>query len=120
MAIIDTHAHIDQIKDWPRALERAIQAQVSDIIAVSVDLDSMRQVLNLSSLAEGINIHPALGIHPGMVQQGLPQGAFDFIRAHITKAIAVGETGLDYWYNGSGIIKQSAPNRKIRLPNIWQ
>ena len=24
--------------------------------------------------------------------------AFDFIRAHIAQAIAVGETGLDYWY----------------------
>ncbi|MBI3601615.1 MAG: TatD family hydrolase [Candidatus Omnitrophica bacterium] len=98
MPIIDTHAHIDQIQDWPQALERAKLAGVSDIVAVSVDLDSMRKVLNLAQGTTPISIHPALGVHPGMVQDGLPQEAFDFLRAHIQEAVAVGETGLDYWY----------------------
>ncbi len=98
MSIIDTHAHIDQIENWPKALENATQAGVSDIVAVSVDLDSMRKVLVLAKTIKEINIHPALGVHPGMVKDGLPQEVFDFIREHIKEAIAVGETGLDYWY----------------------
>src|SRR5208283_513197 len=43
-------------------------------------------------------IHPALGVHPGMVKPDTQQLAFDFIRVNIKQACAVGETGLDYWY----------------------
>lgn len=98
MPIIDTHAHIDQIEDWSEALERAKQAQVSDIVAVSVDLNSMRKVLDLAGKSLDIKIHTALGIHPEMVQEGVASEVFDFIRAHRQDAIAIGETGLDYWY----------------------
>ena len=98
MPIIDTHAHIDQIENWLQAVEHALRAEVSDIVAVSVNWDSMRKVLNLVETTPQIKIHPALGVHPGMVQDGLKPEVFDFIRSHISKAIAVGETGLDYWY----------------------
>ncbi|MEI7998384.1 MAG: TatD family hydrolase [Candidatus Omnitrophota bacterium] len=98
MSIIDTHAHIDQIENWPEALERASLAQVTDIVAVSVDLGSMGKVLDLARDSGGVRIHPALGVHPGMVKDGLPQEVFDFIRSHAKEAVAIGETGLDYWY----------------------
>ena len=98
MPIIDTHAHIDQIENWPEALNRAKESQISDIIAVSVDLDSMHKVLNMAKATMEIKIHPALGVHPGMVKDGVVEASFDFIRSHIQEAVAVGETGLDYWY----------------------
>lgn len=98
MPIIDTHAHIDQIENWPEALKRAQEAHVSDVIAVSVDFDSMHKVLNLAKVTQGMRVHAALGVHPGMVQNGIPEEVFDFIKSHIQEAIAVGETGLDYWY----------------------
>jgi len=96
--IIDTHAHIDQIEGLAGAMARATQAGVSDIMAMSVDLDSMQKLLELTGLYQQPRIHPALGLHPGMVKPETQQAAFDFMRAHIKKAIAVGETGLDYWY----------------------
>jgi Tat protein secretion system quality control protein TatD with DNase activity len=49
LTIIDTHAHIDQIEDLPGALERAHQAGVSDIVAMSVDLDSMKKLLEIKA-----------------------------------------------------------------------
>ncbi|MBF0489422.1 MAG: TatD family hydrolase [Candidatus Omnitrophica bacterium] len=99
MPIIDTHAHIDQIENWPEALERAKQAGVSDIVAVSLDLDSMRKILELSQDVRGVRIHPAFGVHPEMIKNGLPsKEVFDFIRSHIKEAVAIGETGLDFWY----------------------
>jgi len=98
MPIIDTHAHIDQIENWPAALERAKAAHLSDIVAVSVDLPSMRKVLDLAKSSTLIKIHPALGVHPGHVSKGAGQEAFDFMRENITSAVAIGETGLDYWY----------------------
>ncbi len=98
MPIIDTHAHIDQVEDWSGALKRAEAAQVSDVIAVSVDLASMQKVLDLAKAPSKVKIHPALGVHPGMVKDGVSEETYKFIRAHIKEAIAVGETGLDYWY----------------------
>ncbi len=98
MSIIDTHAHIDQLEDLPGALARADEAGVSDIVAVSVDLDSMKKVLAIVGQHQKPKIHPALGVHPGQVHLDTQQTALDFMRANIKLACAVGETGLDYWY----------------------
>jgi TatD DNase family protein len=96
--IIDTHAHVDQLEDVPGALARAYEAGVSDIMAVSVDLASMQKVLDLAAQYQRPKIHPALGIHPGLVKPETQSQAFNFMKANIIKASAVGETGLDYWY----------------------
>ncbi len=118
LPIIDTHAHIDQLEDFPGAMARAYEAGVSDIVAVSVDLDSMKKLLDktpsglqplspneaIGNICSDIGpyqspkIHVALGVHPGKVQPETQQLAFDFMRANIKHARAIGETGLDYWY----------------------
>jgi TatD DNase family protein len=98
LTIIDTHAHIDQLENLDGALARADEAGVSDIVAMSVDLDSMKKVLAISGQYQKPKIHPALGVHPGMIKPEAQQTAFDFMRANIKQARAVGETGLDYWY----------------------
>jgi TatD DNase family protein len=101
--IIDTHAHVDQLEDLSGALMRAHEAGVSDIVAMSVDLSSMQKVLAIAGQYQQPKIHPALGVHPGMVSgRGgpcvRPNLAFDFMRANASQACAIGETGLDYWY----------------------
>ena len=65
---------------------------------MSVDLDSMKKVLAVAGQYQRPKIHPALGIHPGMVKLDTHQLALDFMRANIKHACAIGETGLDYWY----------------------
>jgi len=98
MDIIDSHAHIDQLEDLPGALTRAHEAGVTDIMAMSVDLDSMQKVLALAAQYQMPKIHPALGVHPGLVKKETQPQALEFMRAHISEARAIGETGLDYWY----------------------
>ncbi len=98
MTIIDTHAHIDQIEDLSGALQRAQEAKVSAVVAMSVDLASMKRILDIASQYTQPKIYPALGVHPGMVKQPDHAQALEFLEANITKATAVGETGLDYWY----------------------
>jgi len=98
MTIIDSHSHIDQLEDLSGALIRAHEAGVSDIVAMSVDLDSMKKVLEIKNQCQQPKIHPALGVHPGKVQPDTQPTAYDFMRANIKEACAVGETGLDYWY----------------------
>jgi len=115
MTIIDTHAHIDQLEDLPGALLRAHEAGVSDIVAMSVDLDSMQKLLAIKDQYHKPKIHPALGVHPGMVSDSSgkaclhPDLAYDFMRANISKASAIGETGLDYWYKW---VRKDMPERQ--------
>ncbi|MBI3314645.1 MAG: TatD family hydrolase [Candidatus Omnitrophica bacterium] len=109
MPIIDTHAHIDQLTDCGGALKRADAAGVSDIVAVSVDLASMQKTADLAKTRSRPRIHPAFGVHPlravgpigpeaGMIKAQESLEAQAFMRAHLSHAVAVGETGLDYWY----------------------
>ena len=73
--IIDTHAHIDQLEDLPGALERAHGAGVSDIMAMSVDLDSMKKILEILGQFNAPKIHPALRRPSGHDQTGDPAGS---------------------------------------------
>jgi TatD DNase family protein len=113
MTIIDSHAHIDQLEDLPGALARADEAGVSDIVAVSVDQGSMTKVLEIARQYQKPKVHPALGVHPGKVDPLAQQTAFEFLRAHIKEACAVGETGLDYWYKW--VRKDEAERQKQKV-----
>ncbi len=98
MKFIDTHAHIDQLADLPGAMGRAHEAGVSAVVAMSVDLESMHKVLEIQAQYQRPRIYAALGVHPGMVKPQEQAQAFEFMRGHLAQAVAVGETGLDYWY----------------------
>lgn len=98
MKIIDTHAHLDHIENVDEALERAHQAGVVAIVCVGVDLAANRKNLELQKKTVHPKIYVALGIHPGNINAAEIEETIEFIRAHIHEAIAIGETGLDYWY----------------------
>jgi TatD DNase family protein len=98
LTIIDTHAHIDQLEDLSGAMERAHEAGVSDIVAMSVDLDTMKKLLGIAGQYQRPKIHACFGVHPGMVKPETQHLAYDFMRTNIKQARAIGETGLDYWY----------------------
>jgi len=44
-------------------------------------------------------VHVALGLHPGNITSPADtEACFAFMREHIKEAVAIGETGLDFWY----------------------
>ena len=96
--IIDTHAHVDQLQDLSGAMQRAFDAGVVAIVAMSVDASSMRKVMHIAQDNTRPRIYPALGIHPGNIQPQEQEEAFDLIRQNAKEIIAIGETGLDFWY----------------------
>jgi len=98
MQIIDTHAHLDHVPDVEAALDRAAQAGVSDIVAVSTDLKAIRKNLELKRSRTSPRIHAAFGVHPGEIKVEELEETFAFIRSNIREAVAIGETGLDYFY----------------------
>ena len=112
MTIIDTHAHLDHVPEIEAALERARQVNVSDIVAVSTDLKAIKRNLELKKSCASPRIHVALGIHPGEIKLDELEETFAFIRAYIREAVAIGETGLDYWYKWAR--KDEAEQKKQR------
>jgi TatD DNase family protein len=95
--VIDTHAHLDACEDPPDALiERARAAHVDRIVAVGSGIESCKTTLQIAERHEGV--YAALGIHPhqaGNAEAGRLTELRDLL-AH-SRAVAVGETGLDYY-----------------------
>lgn len=93
----DTHAHLDACADPAEVVvARAREAGVDRIVAVGSGLDSCRETLGIARREPGV--WAALGIHPH--QAADPDAEqLDQLRALLTdaRAVAVGETGLDFY-----------------------
>lgn len=94
--MIDTHAHLDACPGHvEELLARARAAGVRRVIAIGSGIDSSRQALEICEREEGV--YAGLGIHPHQAAEA-GEGEVERLRrlhAH-PKAVAVGETGLDY------------------------
>jgi TatD DNase family protein len=95
--VIDTHAHLDALADADGALARAREAGVSRVITVGTGLASCRAALELAAANDGV--YAALGIDPhqaGSDEEHRVRELRELLGNG--RAIAVGETGLDYHY----------------------
>jgi len=96
--LIDTHAHLDELKNLDLMLEDAKKAGVIAIVAVGSNHQSNIKTLEISQKHRRF-VYPALGLHPWELGN---LGTFEiddnlrFIEQNIASAVAVGEIGLDY------------------------
>jgi TatD DNase family protein len=90
--VIDTHAHLGD--DAAEVLDRALAAGVRRVIAVATTVAGAREALDLADRHDGI--YACLGVHP---HEAADPGDLDALRTLLAhpKAVAVGETGLDYF-----------------------
>ena len=100
---VDTHAHlfypnfngeIDQI------IDRAINAGIEKIIIPATDLGSSKEAINLANKYE--MVYAAIGVHPHDSKEW--NASFINILEELSqdnKVIAIGEIGLDYYYDFS-------------------
>jgi TatD DNase family protein len=95
--VIDTHAHLDACADRPSALiRRARSAGVERIVTVGTGIESSQAALQLADLHEevlavvGIDPHQAGDAEANRVAELRDLAEHD-------RAVAVGETGLDYF-----------------------
>ncbi len=96
--LIDTHAHLDELKNLDSALEEAKKAGVIAVVAVGSNHQSNIETLEISRRHRDL-VHPALGLHPWKLANLGPSEIDDnlrFIEQNIASAVAVGEIGLDY------------------------
>jgi TatD DNase family protein len=94
--VIDTHAHLTSLDDADEAIARAAEAGVMRILTVGTSVEDGRQALDLADRYEGV--FAILGIHPHEAGTATDDdlAALRDLHAH-PKAVAVGETGLDWF-----------------------
>ena len=94
--MIDTHAHLTSLDDADEAIRRAVEAGVTRILTVGTSVEDCRRALVLAERHDGV--FAILGIHPHYAGTATEDdhAALRELLAH-PKAVAVGETGLDWF-----------------------
>lgn len=106
-SLIDTHSHIDMpdFEDLDEIISNAKNTGVKKIIIPSVDRSSFEKVLQISNKYEGV--YCALGIHPSEAKNAKKEDFEEIIKlAKDEKIVAIGECGLDYYWDKSFIEEQ--------------
>lgn len=101
MMLVDTHCHLDFERfdeDREAVVARAAAAGVQAIIVPALDLDNAQAVLQLTE--QYPRVFAAVGVHPNSAA-GWQDEWIDSLRglAQREKVVAVGEIGLDYYWD---------------------
>ena len=114
--LIDTHAHLDMLSELDFS-------GVGKVIVPSVEIDSMEKVVALSKYA---NIYSMVGIYPSEAKtygDDIENKMIEYTKN--PKVVAIGEIGLDYYWDKSFIdlqkevfIKQIKLANKLNLPIV--
>ncbi len=98
---IDTHCHLnfDQFDpDRDDVVQRALDARVTAIINPAIDLATSRAAIHLAQ--HYAPVFAQVGVHPNSAPDALGEG-LERLRALAgeTKVVAIGEIGLDYYWD---------------------
>lgn len=102
--LFDSHAHIDDNRfdtDRDETIQRAVQNGVKGIINIGADMASSARSVELASRYE--EIYAAVGIHPHDAKDAIDSD-YEMMAQWIArepKVVAIGEIGLDYYYDWS-------------------
>ncbi len=108
--LTDTHCHLNFdtfADDLDAVIERARQADVSTLIIPATDLDNCQAVIDIATRNDGV--YCAVGVHPNSTATWRADH-IDQLRAFAEhpKVVAIGEIGLDYYWDKSPIDCQKA------------
>ncbi len=125
--IFDSHAHYDadQFKeDRDELLKSMPENSVGTILNVGADWDSVTEVVQLAQ--KHPHVYAAVGMHPDEVGD-LTEERFAYLEAQAQKdkVVAVGEIGLDYYWDTEShevqkkwFVKQLELARRLNLPVV--
>jgi TatD DNase family protein len=102
--LIDTHCHLDMLDlepynhDIKGALDAAYNKGVRQLLSISVDLNKMPILLEFTKHS---GVYASCGVHPLQSDGLITSDVLLREYANNPKVIAIGETGLDYFYEAS-------------------
>ncbi|MEM6784228.1 MAG: TatD family hydrolase [Bacteroidota bacterium] len=107
--LIDTHLHLYHRRydvDRPAVIERAMQAGVARLLLPAIDVASIQEALALCDAFPG-RVFAMAGLHPSAVKEAT-DADFDAaaVLARDPRVVAIGESGIDYYWDRSFSEKQ--------------
>jgi len=99
---IDSHCHLDRVKlkpydgDLDKAIEAAHAEKVLTMLCVAIDLENIESVLAIADKYP--SVYASVGVHPTSHEGEDPSMERLLELSTRNKVIAIGETGLDYFY----------------------
>ena len=127
MFFVDTHAHLDFEYEQDITPEKIIKEAednlVTKIITISSDVPSIRRSFEIASKFQ--NVYHSMGVHPHEAKDFNQEVEKDILFLKSKKLVAIGETGLDYYYDHSprdvqrsAFIKQIGLAYELKLPLV--
>lgn len=126
---VDSHCHLDKLDlaayggDLDAALQAAFARHISHVVCIGIDMDNIQDVLGLAERYP--QVFATVGVHP-LYRENREPTLEELVRvaAH-PKVIAIGETGLDYFYGEGDLqwqrdrfITHIRAARQTRLPLV--
>lgn len=121
MTLIDTHCHLNDEKfsaDFDEVVSRAENSGVTKIINFGDTLESLSKVIELAEKFSGM--YAGIGIHPSEIENFEENNSVEKIielAAH-KKVIAIGEIGLDYYWEKDSDVRLAQQKIFIRQLDI--
>ena len=107
--MIDSHCHLDHeplLENLDQVIERSKNVGITKLLTICTTLDSFTQIKNI--VKKDPIIYGTFGIHPHETEGSINVNK-DFIIKEVSlndRIIAIGETGLDFFYNHSNKERQ--------------
>ncbi len=125
--LIDSHCHLDfeqLAADRDGVLARAVDAGVTGMVTICTRVEQFGKVAAIAE-AHG-NVWCSVGTHPHNADQELHVSVEDLVRlSEHPKCVAIGEAGLDYFYDNAprdaqatGLRRHIAASRSTGLPLV--
>ncbi len=125
--LIDSHCHLDFpdfAEERDDIIARAHAAGVRQIVTISTRVRKLDTLLEIADRYD--SVFCSVGTHPNNADEELDITAADLVRlSHHPKVVAIGEAGLDYFYDTQkpedqkhGLLQHIAAARETGLPLV--
>ena len=96
--LADSHCHLENNEDLDNLIARAREAGVEYILDVGANISHLDEHLDITRRYE--HVYTSVGAHPHEAKEFVDLKAIDILKAaENDKVIAIGEAGMDYFYD---------------------
>jgi TatD DNase family protein len=105
--LIDSHCHLNMLdlthynNDLAKLIEQSKQAGLIKLITVATELKNADEIIKIAERFP--EVFASVGLHPGESCDQEPSVDEIVALAQHPKVVAIGETGLDYYYHQEGL-----------------
>ncbi|MED7788908.1 TatD family hydrolase [Francisella sp. 19X1-34] len=116
--IIDSHCHLNYLKlentSFDNVITNAKNSGIDKIISIAV---AWHEIDDIQKIAENYkDVYFSVGVHPSELDSHQPSTEEIITRSNHPKCVAIGETGLDYYYND----QETKPKQVAKFVNHIQ